>query len=151
MEDRPVVSRSSIFCIDKFKDIFKQKDEKEEAKEVFKMHSNTRDLVYFTLFICRAFGMKDSKQIDDKIDFYSEGNMPTRGLIQLATELEHDYIVEQLIRSNIDVNLVDQSHQSAFDMAVDRNLVNIKHILLKRSDLVPNQNNVKLDEHPLRI
>jgi hypothetical protein len=115
------------------------------------MHSNTRDLVYFTLFICRAFKMKDSKQIDDKIDFYSKGNMPTRGLIQLATELEHDYIVEQLIRSNIDVNLVDQSHQSAFDMAVDRNLVNIKHILLKRSDLVPNQHNVKLDEHPLRI
>lgn len=118
---------------------------------IFKMYSNTRDLIYFTLFICRAFKMKETTEIDGKTDFSSKDDIPIMGLIQLATELEHDYIVEQLIRSNIDVNLVDQSCQSAFDIAVDKNLIKIKHILLKRSDLIPNQHNVKLDEHPLRI
>lgn len=152
IEDRAVVNELSEFPIKKFKAIFKTKDISDDQKNsMFKMHSGPRDLIYFTLFLIRALRLENTEQLSKTTNFYSVDNRPIRGALHLATELEHDYIVEQLIRSAIDVNLVDQSQQTAFDIAVDKNLTKIKPILLKRNDLIPNQHDVKLSEHPLRI
>ena len=71
--------------------------------------------------------------------------------MHLAAELNHEYIVEQLIRSPLDVNQLDKTHQTAFDIAVNEDLKKIKAMLLKRSDLILSNNKKKLSEHSLRI
>jgi len=152
LEKRSLVNEESQFTISQLKDIFTQKEDSESVKNtIFRMHKTARDLIYFTLFISRALKYTDTIQLNQKTDFFSRKNQPVRGLLHLATELGHEYLVEQLIRSSIDVNLVDKTHQTAFDIAVYENLFKIKPILLKRSDIVPNQHDVDLKEHPLRI
>jgi hypothetical protein len=150
IEERAQITLKSQFTIEKFKKIFSHED-KSEPKGPFSISSKTQDLIYFTLFVSKALGYSDCDELNKNTWFFSKKNHPVRGLLHLATELEHSYLVEQLIRSWINVNMVDSQNQTAFDIAVDKNLSEIKQILLKRNDLIPNQQDVNLREHPLRI
>lgn len=91
------------------------------------------------------------QEISEHKTLFSINNKPIRGILQLAVELNHNYIVEQLVRSAIDVNSIDKGGKTAFDIAVAEDRQDLKQILLKRNDLIPNQYDVELSEHPLRI
>ena len=148
---RPTVNRTSQFSIRKFMDIFSRQSEYNSGlNSARKMMSGSNDLIHFTLFITKAYGLEDAKELDEMRNFWSINNQPIRGVLQLAAELNHDYIVEQLIRSTIDVNMVDKDTMTAFDIAVKEDFKGVKRILLKRNDLIPCQYNCDLTSHPLR-
>ena len=152
LEDRSIVTQNTEFSISKFLSILKsQKMENDQKNSAFSMVPSTRDLMHFSLFICKALGVQDWSSLSPYRTFYSKDNLPIRGLMHLATELNHEYIVEQLIRSPLDVNQLDKTHQTAFDIAVNEDLKKIKVMLLKRSDLILINNKKKLSEHSLRI
>lgn len=69
----------------------------------------------------------------------------------MAIELEHEHIVDQLVRSPIDINLCDKNNQTAIEIAVDKNLTEIKRILFKRIDLKLNFHTCNFSENPLKI
>ena len=152
LDKRSIVTQSTEFTIQKFKAIFQNQNiENERSNPVIKMSSGASDLIHFTLFICKALELEDEFELGEQKRFFSIKNKSIRGILQLATELDHHFIVEQLIRSSINVNSVDKGNQSAFDIAVAEDRKIIKSILLKRNDLITHRYNVELSEHPLRI